>query len=471
MSLSPELVSFLESLPEPHILFDRGYRILAANAAYRREFSPDGSALGRTCHAVSHRFEAPCDQSGESCPLARARESGQRERVLHLHHTPRGEAYVDIELTPVRDASGEIAYFVEKMEPLKVSRDPGEGGELIGRSEAFRKLMALVARVAPSSAAVLLHGESGTGKELVARAIHAASARASRPLVVVDCASLAENLFESELFGHERGAFTGATAARAGLVEAADGGTLFLDEVGDIPPTMQVKLLRLLESGTYRRVGSTELRHADLRIVSATHRDLQAMIAEGGFRQDLFFRLAVFPIHLPALRERRDDIPALAEALLERVSPARRLRLSAAALERLAGYDFPGNVRELRNLLERAALLCDGPRIELAQVEQALETCKPVSGWESPARGPSVPGPSVPGPSVPGPSIPAAPATSTLKALELAALREQLRSHHGSRAELARQLGISERSLYRKLRALQQAERAAANQKEEDAPR
>ncbi|MFP5462746.1 MAG: sigma-54 interaction domain-containing protein [Gammaproteobacteria bacterium] len=465
MSLSPELISYLESLPEPHILFDRGYRILAANAAYRREFGPDGSALGRTCYAVSHRFEAPCDESGESCPLARARESGRRERVLHLHHTPHGEAYVDIELTPVRDASGEIAYFVEKMEPLRVARAAQGGERLICRSEAFRSMMTLISRVAPSDASVLLRGESGTGKELVARAIHDASHRASRPLVVVDCASLAESLFESELFGHERGAFTGAGAARAGLVEAADGGTLFLDEVGDIPLAMQVKLLRLLESGTWRRVGSTELRRADLRIVSATHRDLQSMIADGRFRQDLFFRLAVFPIHLPALRERREDIPLLAEALLGRLAPRRALTLSGDALAKLAAYDFPGNVRELRNLLERASLLCDGARIELGHIDQAMETCRPwragratasANGANSQAPGAS---PSE-DPSREGwePSNDGPPAATTLAALELAALDEQLRRHHGSRAELARRLGISERSLYRKLRALRAAQ-------------
>ena len=176
-------------------------------------------------------------------------------------------------------------------------------------------------------ATVLLLGESGTGKELVARAVHEASPRAHRALVAVDCSSLPENLFESELFGHERGAFTGANAARGGLVEAASGGTLFLDEVGDIPLAMQVKLLRLLETGTYRRVGSTEPRHADIRVVSATHRDLDRMIHDGRFREDLYYRLSTFPIHLPALRERRDDIALLAAALLARVAPQRRLAI------------------------------------------------------------------------------------------------------------------------------------------------
>jgi transcriptional regulator with GAF, ATPase, and Fis domain len=356
----PDLAAYLDGLPEPHILFDDHYRILAANAAYLRQFQPQGSVVGRTCYEVSHHYHRPCDQEGESCPLARAKESGVRECVTHLHHTPGGEAYFNIELIPVR-GPGAAACFVEKMEPLPVARSAAADNGLIGRSPAFRQMLAAVARVAPSRASVLLLGESGTGKELVARAVHEASTRASAPFVVVDCASLPETLFESELFGHERGAFTGANAAKAGLVEAAHGGTLFLDEVGDIALTMQVKLLRLLETGTYRRVGSTELRHCDIRLVSATHRDLPALIAAQRFREDLFYRLSTFPIRLPPLRERLDDVPLLAQALLLRVAP-RPLKWSPAALRRLSTQDFPGNVRELRNVMERASILVEGGR-------------------------------------------------------------------------------------------------------------
>ncbi len=434
----PELVSYLEGLPEPHILFDRRYRILAANAAYRAQFSPGGSVIGRTCHEVSHGFGVPCDQAGESCPLAQSRRSGQRERVLHLHHTPQGEAYVNIELVPLRDAEGAAAYFIEKMEPLRVARSEPAARGLIGRSAPFRQMLQLVARVGPSDAAVLLLGESGTGKELLARAVHDASARAPRPLVVVDCASLPETLFESELFGHEKGAFTGAQAARAGLVEAADGGTLFLDEVGDIPLAMQVKLLRLLESGTYRRVGSTEPRRADLRLVSATHRDLQAMVAEGRFREDLYYRLSTFPIHLPALRERPEDIALLARALLERVAPARRLVLTPAALLRLAQHPFPGNVRELRNVLERAALLSDGHSIGEAVITLAL------AGGGS-AR------PRAVGAARAAAAMARPTRRSQRRAAQQAALRAALEGHVGSREELARSLGISLRTLYRRL--------------------
>ena len=450
-----ELVSFLEGLTDPHILLDDRYRILAANGAYRRQFGAagateggaEGSVVGRTCHAVSHHASVPCDQAGESCPLAQARASGQRERVLHVHHTAQGEEYVQIELAPVAGEDGTTGFFVEKMVPLPVAAQPVPSAQgLIGRSPAFQKMLGLVARVAPSRAAVLLLGESGTGKELVAHAVHQGSLRARRALVPVDCSSLPEALFESELFGHEKGAFTGAAQARPGLVEAADGGTLFLDEVGDIPLPLQVKLLRLLETGTYRRVGSTELRHADLRVVSATHRNLPHMVAAGRFREDLYYRLSTFPIHLPPLRERQGDIALLARALLERVAPRpqpRALQLSGAALALLEVQPYPGNVRELRNLLERTALLCDGDTIGEEHVQQALACGLPplVIGVKK-------------GVAEPRASAALAESSRQRRLLDDQALQKALAAHQGSRAALARQLGISERSLYRRLKTL-----------------
>ena len=302
-------------------------------------------------------------------------------------------------------------------------------------------MLELIARVAPSDASVLLQGESGTGKELVASAVHEASRRAEGPFVVVDCSGLPETLFESEVFGHERGAFTGAAARKPGLVEAASGGTLFLDEVGDIPLGMQVKLLRLLETGTYRRLGSTELRRADIRLVSATHRALKRMIAEGSFRQDLYFRINTFPITVPALREREGDLSLLVDSLLERVAPQRRLHLSAAAMRVLAAYPFPGNVRELRNVLERASLMCDGEIIgseHLAEeiLRPDLEML-PHSPTEALSTG----------------LAPHRDESFDLDAVQRQALLRAVRSHRGSRHELARKLGISERTLYRRLKA------------------
>ena len=437
----PALMSYLDGLPEPHIVFDMDYRIVSANTAHLREYAQGQDVRGQTCYEVSHRFQAPCDQAGESCPRARALVSGQRERVLHLHHTPCGEAYVNIELAPLKDRRGRIRYFIEKMESLAHHHGaPGEQG-MVGRAPAFRATLEMALRVAPSAASVLLLGESGTGKELMAKAIHEASPRASAPFVVVECASLSETLFESELFGHEKGAFTGATSARVGLAESANGGTLFLDEVGDIPMSMQVKLLRLLETGTFRRVGSSDLRHTDVRVIAATHRPLREMIAQQQFRVDLYHRLSTFPIRLPPLRERREDIPLLADTLLARVAPLRHLSIAPAGQHRLMSHPFSGNIRELRNVMERAALFCDGDVIELSHIEQALAA----DAWESGApTALAVPMVSAPVPALPG----------HRQAQADAALWEAAQAHRGSRAELAASLGMSERSLYRKLKAL-----------------
>jgi transcriptional regulator with PAS, ATPase and Fis domain len=282
---------------------------------------------------------------------------------------------------------------------------------------------------------VLLQGESGTGKELAARAIHDASLGADGPFVPVECSGLSETLFESELFGHERGAFTGAVARKPGLVEAAHGGTLFLDEVGDIPPGQQVKLLRLLETGTYRPVGSVTAVQAQFRLICATHRDLKAMIRAGAFRQDLYYRISAFPIVLPPLRERPEDLDLLVETLLQRIAGDRRLSLSPEAMGVLRRYAFPGNVRELRNVLEHAVLLADG---ETIGSEHLPRDCACIGL------------PTVEGPDADGGPLP-------LDLAERRYLMRVAREFRGDRKALAAHLGVSERTLYRKLRALQQA--------------
>lgn len=238
--------------------------------------------------------------------------------------------------------------------------------DLIGESRGMLAVKAQIQKVAPTRATVLIHGETGTGKELVARAIHDGSPRATAPFIAVNCAALAETLLESELFGHEKGAFTGADRARSGLFEAADGGTLFLDEAGDMPPSLQSRLLRVLMDGRFSRVGSNHERRVDVRVIVASHRDLLQAVRDGRFREDLYYRLAVFTISLPALRDRCEDIEAVAEALLVKIRrelATEARRLSSEALTALKRYAFPGNVRELRNILERAAILADGEDI------------------------------------------------------------------------------------------------------------
>jgi DNA-binding NtrC family response regulator len=436
--ISPEIISLLDCFSDPVVLIGLDYQILAANRAYQKHYSHQESnppnLRGRHCYEVSHGFQVPCDQAGETCPLKNSLQSGHPQRVLHLHHSPHGEEHVDVETYPIRNDNGQIIYLLEHIHPDQLaSGTPSEQG-MVGRSPVFNRMLELIRRAAPSDTTVLLLGESGTGKELAAKAIHDGSTRASAPFVPLDCSGLNETLFESELFGHEKGAFTGAHYRKTGLVEAAHGGTLFLDEVGDIPLALQVKLLRLLETGTFRRVGRTEPLKAEFRLICATHRDLAAMVEEGSFRRDLYYRISTFPIPLPALRERQGDLGLLTESLLQRIAPQRQLHLSKAALACLENYSFPGNIRELRNLLERASLLTDNGEI-LPEHLPAECDC----GHTQP---------------YPAPNLCFPDEVLPLKIIEHTYLQWVAARHHGDKRSLARQLGLSERTLYRKLQSL-----------------
>ncbi|MDE2604539.1 MAG: sigma-54-dependent Fis family transcriptional regulator [Burkholderiales bacterium] len=425
------LVSYLEHDAQPMIVLDPDYNILAANTAYRRQFGAvDRPYVGQKCYRISHGYDRPCDQAGEHCPMQRARELKGPDRVLHIHHTPRGPEHVDVELRPIIDTGRRVVAFVERLATVRsVRARPSQDG-LVGRSAAFNAALSAVQRVAPSMLPVLLLGESGTGKELFARAVHEASPRARGPFVVLDCSGLTESLFESELFGYEKGAFTGAHASKRGLVETAAGGTLFLDELGDVPLAMQVKLLRLIESGTFRRVGGVETHQADFRLVAATHKPLLDMVAQGSFRQDLYYRLSAFPIALPPLRERREDIPMLVDSFLQRGDAARRFTVDAAALAALQAYDWPGNIRELRNVLERARLFADDGIVRREHLPpQVLQP-----PHAQPAR--------------------AADAGAAASTGEEERLRQMVTGFGGTRRELAAALGWSERTLYRRLKAL-----------------
>ena len=430
----PEIASLLDCFSDPVVLIGLDYQVLAANQAYRQHYHNGRSLAGRRCYEISHGYQVPCDQAGETCPLKNSLQTGKPQRVLHLHHSPHGEEHVDVETYPIRDRQGEIIYLLEHIHPDQLASGTPSKQGLVGRSPAFNRMLELIRRAAPSDTTVLLLGESGTGKELAAKAIHEGSRRADAPFVPLDCSGLSETLFESELFGHEKGAFTGAHYRKPGLVEAAHGGTLFLDEVGDIPLALQVKLLRLLETGTFRRVGRTEPLKAEFRLICATHRDLKQMVEDGSFRRDLYYRISTFPIQLPALHERQGDLQLLTESLLQRLAPHRQLQLSRQALACLEHYRFPGNIRELRNILERASLLTDGDEI-LPEHLPAECDC----GHTQPYPAPSL--------CFPDEVVP-------LKIIEQTYLQWVAARHPGDKRSLARQLGLSERTLYRKLNAL-----------------
>lgn len=433
--VSIEMGEILEGITEPATLIGLDYRILATNSIYRQVYGDAKPIQARYCYEVSHGYSVPCDQAGEACPLKRCSESGQRQRLLHLHNTPEGEEHVDVEMQPVHNGDGEVVCFLEVMHYVKVARARADGeAGLVGRSEAFNSMVELVHRAAPSDISVLLLGESGTGKELVARALHDSSARAHKPFVTVECSGLSEALFESELFGHERGAFTGAINRKRGLVDAARGGTLFLDEIGEIPLQQQVKLLRLIETGVFRAVGSVEPQHADIRLVCATHRDLKQMVEEGRFRQDLYYRIAPFPIPLPKLKERIDDLPLLVDVLLRRLPGGAAITPSRRALRALARYGFPGNIRELRNILERGILLADNGILDIEQLPPEIVDMAVISEVSA-AEGQEE-------------------SIMPLEQVEARYLRRVAARFKGDNRELAALLGVSERTLYRKLRQL-----------------
>ena len=317
---------------------------------------------------------------------------------------------------------------------------------LVGGSAALERVRRLVTRVAASEAAVLVRGETGTGKELVARAIHEGSGRAGGPLVAVNCGALPEHLVESELFGHRKGAFTGADEHRAGLFEVADGGTLFLDEIGELPKPLQSRLLRALESGEIRRVGDNQPITVDVRLVCATHRSLEQMVAAGEFREDLLFRINTFEIAVPPLRDRREDIPELVEHLVRKArpqTPAQAVVADPTMLAVLAAHTWPGNIRELANAVEHALVLCDELPLQVEHLPARL------AGLVPRAEPPATPRPAARGP-------------VSLRELEMQAILEGLDRNHGNKVRTAEELGISLKTLYNKLHQLQDGEQAAS---------
>jgi DNA-binding NtrC family response regulator len=321
-----------------------------------------------------------------------------------------------------------------KIYALKLRLDRVEGEpNMIGNHRSMQLVRALIQKVAPAGSTVMVVGETGTGKELAARAVHDQSDRADKPFVAINCGALPENLIESELFGHRKGAFTGADEQRQGLFEVADGGTLFLDEIGELPKSTQSTLLRVLESGEIRRVGDNQAFKVDVRIVCATHRNLNKMVANGEFRQDLMYRINTFEIQLPPLRDRIEDIPQLAHHLLGRhrpeASPEHRALEQAfdgSAIKLLQSHKWPGNIRELANVIEHASILCDGFPITANDLPQHFASAA-TSGSTMAATGKS------------------------LREIEMATIHATLEKYNGNKTAAAQQLGISLKTLYNKL--------------------
>ncbi|MCA9126973.1 MAG: sigma-54-dependent Fis family transcriptional regulator [Planctomycetales bacterium] len=374
-----------------------------------REHSPETEAIVLTGKesletAVAAMRYGACDYLTKPCRLSELRELLQR--ILDRRDTVK-------------------QYYATK----RTRSQSSQSAQLIGQHETMQVVRKLVSKVAPTGSTVLIRGETGCGKELVAQSVHDESPRAAQPFVAINCGALPENLIESELFGHRKGAFTGADSQRDGLFQVANGGTIFLDEIGELPLGMQAKLLRVLESGEIRRVGDNDPFKVDVRVVCATHRDLEQMVENGDFREDLMFRINTFEIHLPSLRERASDIPALAEHLFRRFRHSDENcseLFTEEAMNELMNHVWPGNVRELANVIEHATILCEHPPIQRQhlpkhftdrRLRKELRSMGPIS----------------------------------LKELEINAIQEAIERHEGNKQLAAEELGISLKTLYNKL--------------------
>ena len=368
------LRQFLDNLEEGILFLDQQRHVVAINAAASRMLGQShDNILNKLCPSLFKGTACArnCDKKGH-CTLMKNAIQGKNVQDLVVQR-PDGMLMPLRMWAMVLPSDERLAYCAvvlrdrtHEMQLEEAARDRLRLGGLVGHSGVMRDLFRQILRAAASEASILLAGESGSGKELVARALHENSSRAKGPYVRVHCAAFPEQLLEGELFGHARGAFTGAATAREGRFEAAHGGTLLLDEIGEVPLSVQVKLLRVLQEHEIERLGENQTRKVDVRIIAATHRDLPAMVSRGEFREDLYYRLRVLPLHVPALRERKEDIPLLVSSMLANMltrHPGRDVQLSNEALDALGAYSWPGNVRELVNALEYAMVHVDGTTI------------------------------------------------------------------------------------------------------------
>ncbi len=446
-----DFTSWLETHDQPFAVIDDGFRIVAVNRAYEVAYHVHADdVVGRYCYKVSHHHDHPCFEHGEECPHRQVFEGQEQRSCLHTHFDGRG-ATRWVRVTGHRLTShGGVTFLGEGMceiaaqdHDLETSPD---GPRMVGRTPIFLTMIERLEHAAATTSPVLIQGETGTGKELAAAFIHRHSTRRDRPFICLDCTTLTESLFESEVFGHERGAFTGSVKSRSGLFELADGGTLFLDEIGEMPLATQAKLLRVLETHEFRRVGGEATRRADVRVVCATNRSLWECVHAGTFREDLYYRIACFTIHAPPLRERLDDLQPLAAELLRTLPPpagGRRITLTPKAIALLASHTFPGNIRELRNLLQVAAATCGCDRIDTDAIEQVVARFE---AWRAPLDKPH------PADTSPTAAAPDTGETPSIAEVERRYIIELLDRYHGHRRRVAEALGISERTLYRRLK-------------------
>ena len=455
---SIELQSMVDSHEKPFVVIDRNYSIVAVNDAYKKIYSsPDSDAIGKKCYQVSHGNEQPCHEEGEECPHGHIFDTGVPCVCAHVHVDAGHRMHqVRVSAFPLQGSNGEL-YMGECIEQVTSPDDRRCGSErMVGNTPAFLACVKQLSVAAGSDAPVLLQGETGTGKELAAEYIHRHSERSDKPFQIVDSTVLTDSLFEAEVFGHERGAYTGSVGQKEGLFELAEGGTVFLDEIGDLPSSQQAKLLRVLETGQFRRVGGVKTMRCNVRIICATNRHLWEAVQAGTFREDLYYRIACLNIRLPSLRERLDDVQTLAHNLIESINRAMRCsyHLTDDVYEQLKAYDYPGNIRELRNVLFIAATHSQNREINGELIGNVIKNLPQCNSEDMEARAEKNYTPPIKTTRPASTMPPAEQSSSTLKDLESEHIRQLLDRYDGNRKRVAQALGISERTIYRKLKKL-----------------
>ncbi|MBK1724736.1 sigma-54 interaction domain-containing protein [Thiocystis violacea] len=431
MPQTPLLASLSRAQRHPFLIVDADCRIRLVNRALETSFGLRSADLSDCpCCRLDVTPQTDCRHRR----FFRDLEPYSETQALIL---PNGETCrAQIQGFPVLDEESRI-YLGES---LRLLTSPPSKSVIVGSSATTQTFKKALAQSAATDTSVLLHGETGAGKELAAEYVHRHSPRAAGPFVIVDCTVLSEELVESELFGHVKGAFTGALSNKIGLLELADKGTLFLDEIGDLPLSQQPKLLRALETGHFRPVGATKTRRTDVRVVSASHQDLAALVQRGQFRQDLFYRIAVFPITIPPLRARREDIPELVETILLEISATsgKRYRIHKNAMRKLLQYDYPGNIRELRNIIHLSTAMTSDQEITAEAIRLPdpgalrISSCPAVEHRHM------------------DPHL--VETLTPIESMEASYILDLLRQNHGRRKDVAERLAISERTLYRKLK-------------------
>jgi transcriptional regulator with PAS, ATPase and Fis domain len=446
------LRSLVDAYPLPFLVIGRDYRVVTVNEAFRRHYRTNGEDLvGRHCYELSHGNDRPCHELGEDCPYQHVQAGTDAYSCTHIHRDGSGQTHrVRVTGYVLEDADGVrlLGESLEAVSPLTEGVSDEKVDLMIGEAPAFTEARRQLLLAARSDFPVLLLGETGTGKELAAEFLHHHSPRRGEPYLTLDCTTISDPLFEAEVFGHERGAYTGSVGEKEGLFGLAHGGTLFLDEIGELSLDSQAKLLRALETGEYRRVGGQRLHRANVRVICATNRHLWELVERGLFREDLYYRISCLTVHLPALRHRRGDVPMLVRRFLANVpgSGVRQPWVTEDALALLALQDYPGNIRQLRNLVFAAVAHSPEGCIDVDGVASALRSVNGGSPMQRPADTPDDHAILVPD------SGKGNGDDSTLAGIERRYIVQLLEECDGNRRAVAERLGISTRTLYRRLK-------------------